>query len=559
MTDSLVARIEDAATTTRAISFVTVGNRAPGNTDPYAVDRVTWAQLHRDARAWAAGLQRRGVKPGDHVAILGPTSRRLVTALQATWLAGATVMVLPLPMRLASIDEFVAQTRARIRAADTAVVLADAELADFLDPQPGDAPIVHFDTIAAEAPFLIRTYRRPPDDPDALAILQFTSGSTSEPKGVMLPHRCVVANLEGLRHSSGLGVPTDVMLSWLPMYHFMGLIGFLILPMITGTELVLAAPQDFLAAPSRWVQWMSDFKATVSAGPNFAYALAARAMSRLEGLDLHSWRVALNGAETVDPETVEAFTQAGARHGLDPGAVFPAFGMAEVTIGGTFPTPGSGIQLDTVDRRVLETDRFAAPVEPGSPNARTLVRLGRPLPGLEIRITDPGSGLVMEERETGELEIRGTSVTTGYYRQPEATAAAFHDDWLRTGDLAYLVDGELVICGRLKDVIIVGGRNVFPEDVERACAKIDGVRAGNVIAFGTERRHGREHLVVVAETKSDDVAPVRDEVSARVCDAVGVPPEVVMVRAGTLPKTSSGKLQRSLCKDRYLGAALDRV
>jgi fatty-acyl-CoA synthase len=554
MTDSLVARIEDAATSARAIRFVTVAGTAP-----YEVDRVTWSQLHRDARAWAAALQRRGIKPGDHLAILGPTSRHLVTALQATWLAGATVLVLPLPMRLASIDDFVAQTRARIRAADSVVVLADASLADFLDPQPGDPPIVHFDEIAAQAPFVARTYRRPPDDPEALAILQFTSGSTSEPKGVMLPHRCVVANLDAVRHSAGLRVYSDVMMSWLPLYHDMGLIGFLILPMITGTDLVLAAPQDFLAAPSRWVQWMSDFRATVSAGPNFAYALAARAMSRLEGLDLHAWRVALNGAEPVDPETVEAFNQAGARHGLQPGAIFPAFGMAEVTIGGTFPVPGTGIQVDTVDRRVLETDRFAAPVAPDAPDSRTLVRLGRPLPGLEIRIVDPASGELMKEREVGELEIRGTSVTPGYYRQPEATAAAFHDGWLRTGDLAYLVGGELVICGRLKDVIIVGGRNVFPEDVERACAKIDGVRAGNVIAFGTERRRGREHLVVVAETKASDVDPLRDAVSARVCDAVGVPPEVVLVRAGTLPKTSSGKLQRSLCKDRYLEAGLDRV
>ncbi|MCU1459357.1 MAG: putative fatty-acid--CoA ligase [Actinomycetia bacterium] len=558
MTDSLVARIEDAATNERAIRFVT----ATGP-DSYDVDRVTWAELHRDARSWAAALQRRGrgIKPGDHVAILGPTSRHLVTALQATWLTGATVLVLPLPMRLASIDEFVAQTRARIRAADSVVVLADSSLAEFLDPQPGDPPIVLFDEIAKAAPVIARKYRRPPDDPESLAILQFTSGSTSEPKGVMLPHRCVIANLDAVRHSAGLRVQSDVMMSWLPLYHDMGLIGFLILPMITGTDLVLAAPQDFLSAPSRWVQWMSDFHATVSAGPNFAYALAARAMSRLHGLDLSAWRVALNGAEPVDPETVEAFAVAGARHGLRAGAVFPAFGMAEVTIGGTFPVPGTGIQLDVVDRRVLETDRFAAPVAAGAPDARTLVRLGRPLPGLEIRIVDPGSGELMEEREAGELEIRGTSVTTGYYKQPEATAAAFHDGWLRTGDLAYLVDGELVICGRLKDVIIVGGRNVFPEDVERACAKIDGVRAGNVIAFGTERRPGRarEHLVVVAETKSDDVDPVRDEVSARVTDAVGVPPEVVLVRAGTLPKTSSGKLQRSLCKDQYLEAALDRV
>jgi fatty-acyl-CoA synthase len=191
---------------------------------------------------------------------------------------------------------------------------------------------------------------------------------------------------------------------------------------------------------------------------------------------------------------------------------------------------------------------------------RQLARLGRAVPGLEIRITDPVTGTPMREREAGELEIRGNSVTTGYYKHPQATANAFRDGWLRTGDLAYLVDGELVVCGRLKDVIIVGGRNVFPEDIERAAGTVDGVRTGNVIAFGVEGRRGKEALVVVAESRADDTSPVRQAVATRVREAVGVPPEeVVLVAPGTLPKTSSGKLQRSLCRTRYLDAALELV
>jgi fatty-acyl-CoA synthase len=281
----------------------------------------------------------------------------------------------------------------------------------------------------------------------------------------------------------------------------------------------------------------------------------------MENLDLSRCRVALNGAEPVDPDAVEDFCAAGARHGLRPGAVFPAFGMAEATLGVTFPEPMRGLRVDTVDRRALEVEGYAAPVPGGGDrDVRHLARLGRAVPGLEVRITDPVTGRTMSDREAGELEVMGNSITPGYYKHPQATANAFRDGWLRTGDLAYLVDGELVVCGRLKDVIIVGGRNVFPEDIERAAAGVDGVRAGNVIAFGVEGRKGKEALVVVAESKAGDSAPVRLAVATRVREAVGLPPEeVVLVVPGSLPKTSSGKLQRSLCRSRYLDAALELV
>ena len=218
--------------------------------------------------------------------------------------------------------------------------------------------------------------------------------------------------------------------------------------------------------------------------------------------------------------------------------------------------------VDTVDRRVLETDRYAAPSDADRAGARRLPLLGRVLDGLELRVVDPDTGAGRQDREVGEVELRGASITPGYFRNPEATAASFRDGWLRTGDLGYVVDGELVICGRRKDVIIVGGRNVFPEDIERAAAGVDGVRAGNVIAFGTTGRRGREAIVVVAETKADDdgTAPVRAAVAERITDAIGIPPsEIVLVAPGTLPKTSSGKLQRSLCKDRYLSDVLEPV
>jgi fatty-acyl-CoA synthase len=561
---SLLPRLEVAGTTRGTITFV--GSAASEGER----ERVEWRRLHDDARTVAAALQHRGVAPRSHVAILGPTTRPLVTAVQGTWLCGAATVMLPLPMRLGSIDDFVAQTRARIIASDATLVLVDRQLAAFLDPRPNDPPIVLLDEVMPAATAMTAdAYERPADDPEALAILQYTSGSTSDPKGVMLPHGCVTANLDGIVEAAQLDPAVDVGVSWLPLYHDMGLIGLLATPMTTGMDLALAAPQDFLAAPARWMDWMDEFHGTASAGPNFAYALAARALRRASTLDLSAWRIALNGAEPIDPNSVAQFIDAGARHGLRADAVFPAFGMAEATLAVTFVRPGAGLTVDRVDARVLETDAYAAPVATATASGtsatdatagevRELARLGRPVPGLRIRITDPATGRVLRDREVGELEVQGTSVTPGYYRHPDATEAAFHDGWLRTGDLAYLVDGELVVCGRIKDVIILGGRNVHPQDVERAVADIEGVRPGNVIAFGTEGRRRKEALVVVAETKAEEVAAIRAAVSERVRGVVGIPPEeVVLVRPGTLPKTSSGKLQRSLCRQRYLGAELE--
>ena len=565
-TGSVIERLEISADAPTGVRFV--GQSVAPETGP---NFVSWREIHDDARAVGASLQAMGLVPGDHVAILGPTSRALMTIIRGCWMSGIASMVLPLPMRMASIEAFVDGTRARIRHGDAKLVLIDDQLAAFYESAPGDPPILPMNSVLP-GPGQPSGERLeiPPHDPERLVILQYTSGSTSEPKGVMIPDRVLTANVDASCVAAELDTE-EVMVSWLPLYHDMGLVGFLSIPMLNGVQLVQAAPQDFMAHPGHWMQWISDWKGTATAGPNFAWVLATRALKRMSGLDLSTLTLALSGAEPVDPNAVEAFVTAAEPFGFRAGSIFPAFGMAEVAIGGAFPPRHRGLRCDDVDRVAMERERIARPVDSnlldgGASSAdpelavRRLPLLGKAVPGLEMRVVDPDTRVDLPERHVGELLLRGTSVTPGYYKRPEATQAMFHDGWLCTGDLAYLLDGELIICGRIKDVIIVGGRNVFPEDIERAVGSLDGVRAGNVIAFGVDGYKGKETVVVVAEVKTDRPDEVRDAIHHAALEVSGLPPrDVMLVRPGTLPKTSSGKLQRAKCRESYLANELELV
>lgn len=560
-TGSVIDRLEESADAPTGVRFV--GNSVIPVDGPAF---VSWREIHDDARAVGAILQSMGLVPGDHVAILGPTSRALMTIIRGCWMTGMASMVLPLPMRMASLEAFVEGTRARIRHGDAKLVLIDDQLAAFYESAPGDPPTMSMNAVLP-GPGRPNGDRLeiPEHDPDRLVILQYTSGSTSEPKGVMIPDRVLTANVDASCAAAELDT-SEVMVSWLPLYHDMGLVGFLSIPMLNGVQLVQAGPQDFMAHPGSWMQWISDWKGTATAGPNFAWVLATRALKRMTDIDLSSLTLALSGAEPVDPNAVDAFVAAAEPFGFSAGSIFPAFGMAEVAIGGAFPPRHRGLRCDDVDRVVMERERLARPVSPQSlidePDlaVRRLPLLGKAVPGLDMRVVDPETRVDLPERHVGELLLRGTSVTPGYYKRPDATRAMFHEGWLCTGDLAYLLDGELVICGRIKDVIIVGGRNVFPEDIERAVGTIEGVRAGNVIAFGVEGYKGKETVVVVAEVKTDDPESVRQAIHHAALEVSGLPPrDVMLVRPGTLPKTSSGKLQRSKCRETYLGDGLELV
>lgn len=558
--DSIIQRLITAADRPTGVRFVGP-SVMPADGDAF----VSWAQIHDEARVVAASLQARGLVPGDHVAILGPTSRQLITIIQGCWLAGIASMVLPLPMRMGSLEAFVESTRARILHGDAKLILIDDMLAGFYEGAAGDPPIEPMAAVLPGASTAARgeALELPAHDPERLVILQYTSGSTSEPKGVMIPDRVLRANIDASCEAAELSLE-EVMVSWLPLYHDMGLVGFLSIPMTNGVQLVQAAPQDFLAKPGNWMQWISDHGGTATAGPNFSWVLATRALGRMQDLDLSTLTLALSGAEPVDPTAVEAFVKAAEPFGFRAGSVFPAFGMAEVAIGGAFPKRHRGMVCDSVDRIVLERERVAKPLALEDAEEEIQVRrlplLGKAVPGLEMKVVDPETYEELQERQVGELLLRGTSVTPGYYKRPDATAALFRDGWLCTGDLAYLVDGELVLCGRIKDVIIVGGRNVFPEDIERAVGMIDGVRAGNVIAFGVDGYKGKESVVVVAEVRAEDLDAVRNSVHHRALDVCGLPPrDVMLVKPGTLPKTSSGKLQRARCRELYLADELELV
>jgi len=565
--DSTIARLEHAADLGTGVRFVGASVLS-GDVDAEGRPAVvSWRQIHDDARAVGAALQAKGLLPGDHVAVLGPTSRELITIVRGCWLAGVASMVLPLPMRMGSLEAFIDSTRGRIRHGDAKLVLIDDQLADFYAAVEGDPPIEAMKAIVPGAPNVPSGERLelPDHDPERLVILQYTSGSTSEPKGVMIPDRVLSANIDAACVAGEIGAD-ETLMSWLPLYHDMGLVGCLGIPMTKGVDLIQAAPQDFLARPGNWMQWISDYGCTATAGPNFSWVLATRALKRMNALDLSPLTLALTGAEPVDPKAVDAFVDEASRFGFTPGGVFPAFGMAEVAIAGTFPQRNRGLRTDTVDRVVLETERVAKPIEVTDPDefavtARRLALLGPAVPGLEMKVVDPDTFDKLPERHVGELLLRGTSVTSGYYKRPDATAALFRDGWLRTGDLAYLLDGELVMCGRIKDVIIVGGRNVFPEDIERAVGPLDGVRAGNVIAFGMDGYKGKESVVVVAEARPTDssghLADIRNRIHQRALEVSGLPPrDIMLVQPGTLPKTSSGKLQRSKCKTEYLDEEL---
>jgi 1-acyl-sn-glycerol-3-phosphate acyltransferase len=524
-------------------------------------EEISAAALLGGASEVGAGLQRLGVEPGQSVAIMLPTSRDYLDTFFGTLLAGAVPVPLYPPLRPAQIEDHLRRHRHILANAQARLLVTVPEarpLARILKAQLDDlAGVETVATLRGAASPLVK----PPISPQDTAFLQYTSGSTGTPKGVILTHANLLANIRAMGRAVRAG-PEDVFVSWLPLYHDMGLIGAWLGSLYHGCPLVLLSPMSFLRRPSRWLWAIHNHRGTLSAAPNFGYELCLSKIGddELEGLDLTSWRVAFNGAEPVSPATLERFANRFARYGLRPEALAPVYGLAEASVGLAFPPPDRGPLIDCIDRHALQRSGIAQPVPPGDPAALRVVACGQPLAGHLIRIVDD-LDRELPERHEGHLQFRGPSVTSGYFRSPVQTGDLFHGQWLDSGDLAYQAGGDVFLTGRVKDIIIRGGRNICPYELEEAIGGIEGVRKGCVAVFGVEGET-TERLVILAESRLRDpgeLERLRERINDLSVDILGTPPEeVVLAPPHSVPKTSSGKIRRAASRELYEQGRLDR-
>lgn len=519
---------------------------------------LTYGALREGALAVARGLCDQGLEPGEAVGIMLPTSREYFLIFFGILLAGGVPVPIYPPWRDSQIEEHLLRQARVLDNAVAAMVVTVPEarnVARLLRLQvPSLRRLVEpGDIVPARSPDgWEQTHVREAD----IALLQYTSGSTGSPKGVVLTHANLLANIRAMGSVTSAG-STDVFVSWLPLYHDMGLIGAWFGSLYHAMPLVVMAPTLFLAQPARWLRAIHEHGGTISASPNFGFELCLRHVEddQIGEVDLSCWRIALNGAEAVSPETIRSFAERFAGHGFRPEAMTPVYGLAEAAVGLTFPPLGRGPRIDTIARAPFLRSGMARSAPRDDPNPLRFVACGRPLPGHRIRIADAAGGEV-GERQEGHILFRGPSATSGYFRNPEATGQLFHGGWLDTGDLGYEAEGELYVTGRVKDLVIRAGRNIHPEELEEAAGSIAGIRKGRIAVFGSpDPVAGTERLIVLAETRVHDEdarEELRRQIVAASVDRFGMPPDdVVLALPGTVSKTSSGKIRRAASRELY--------
>jgi 1-acyl-sn-glycerol-3-phosphate acyltransferase len=519
-------------------------------------DRLTYGDLADAARRVAAGLVARDLMPGDRVALMLPTSLDFFMTFFGVLFAGGVPVPIYPPTRMSQIEDHLRRQAGILRNAGASMLVTVPEglgVGRLLRAQVESLR-------AVESPAALRSdgaeFLAPKIDASATALIQYTSGSTGDPKGVVLSHANLLANIRAVGGAMEAS-SSDVFVSWLPLYHDMGLIGAWLGCLYFGAPLYVMSPLSFLARPQSWLWAIHRYRATLSAAPNFAFELCLDKIddADLQGLDLSSLRMVANGAEPVSVHTLRRFIDRFGRYGFREEAMAPVYGLAENAVGLAFPPVGRGPVIDRVDREALSRDGVAKPARPDDPKPLEVVACGRPLAGHEIRIVDEAGREVGERRE-GRLEFRGPSATSGYFRNEAKTKALFHEGWLDSGDRAYMANGDVFITGRIKDIIIRGGRHIYPQEVEEAIAEIPGVRKGGVAVFGvSDPRLGTEQLIVVAETRETD-RKAREALRARArevaADRFGVAPDaIVLAPPRSAPKTSSGKIRRSAAKALY--------
>jgi fatty-acyl-CoA synthase len=516
--------------------------------EPAAPVRHTWRQVHEKARQVAGGLAAAGVGHGDAVAVLAGVPVEIAPVAQGVWMRGASVTMVHQPTP---------RTDLLLWADDTATVIdmIQAKVVIVSDPFTAAIPVLRDRGVAvvtAEELLAAAPIDPADSDEDDVALMQLTSGSTGSPKAVRISHRNVVSNAEAMFIGAGYNVETDVIVSWLPLFHDMGMTGFLTVPMYFGAELVQITPMDFLRDTLLWPTLIDKYKGTMTAAPNFAYSLLAkrlRKQAKPGQFDLSTLRFALSGSEQVEPADVEDFCNAGAPFGLRPEAILPAYGMAETTVAVSFSELGAGLVVDEIDADLLAVLRRAVPAAKGS-NTRRLASLGPLLNDLEARVVDE-DGNLLPTRGVGVIELRGEPVTSGYITMGGFVSAQDQHGWYDTGDLGYLMEnGHVVVCGRVKDVIIMAGRSIYPTDIERAASRVEGVRPGCAVAVRLDAGHSRESFAVAVECNDwqdpAEVRRIKQQVAHEVVAEVDARPRnVVVLGPGIIPKTPSGKLRRT--------------
>jgi 1-acyl-sn-glycerol-3-phosphate acyltransferase len=528
--------------------------------DPESSDTtLTYRTLAESAQAVARGLIGRGIEPGDRVGLMLPTSVEFFPAFFGILYAGATPVPIYPPVRPAQLADHMRRQSAILANAGAELLITIPEarsLALILRAQVES--LTQIETVAALTAEPSAAMRPREVTRDDIALIQYTSGSTGDPKGVVLTHANLLANIRAMGEAIRIDPARDVFVSWLPLYHDMGLIGAWLGSLYFAMPVSITSPLTFLARPETWLWELHRRRGTLSGAPNFAYELCASRIddAKLTGLDLSSVRMMVNGAEPVNPDTLRRFVERFSRYGFKPEALAPVFGLAESSVGLAFPPPGRPFVIDRIDRRALAERGEAVAAGPEVAAAIEVVGCGLALPRHEMHVVDT-TGREVAERREGRLQFRGPSSTQGYYRNDARTRELFAGDgWVETGDRAYLWNGELFITGRVKDIVIRAGRNIYPQELEAAVGEVAGIRKGCVAVFGVrDAQTATEKLVIVAETREtvpDRRAALRAAIDATAADILGSPADdVVLAPPHAVLKTSSGKLRRSACRELY--------
>ncbi|MBW2588020.1 MAG: fatty acyl-AMP ligase [Deltaproteobacteria bacterium] len=518
-----------------------------------SVAELTYGELITEADRLARGMHGLGVRRGDRVGLVLHSPREFVPAFLGCVRAGFIAVPLYPPLTLGQLASWAEVTGRMLATARASLLLADPPIAYTLRSLRDEVPSLREVVSIAELPEAGELTCGAVSD-DQVVFLQFTSGSTSAPRGVRVTHGSLWANahaimVDGLRASS-----EDRGVSWLPLYHDMGLIGFVMSPLVTRTPITFISTLDFLKRPEVWVRTLSEDRGTISFAPNFGYALTARRTTSTEGLDLSAMRVLGCGAEPIQPDAINSFFERFGETGLKRSAFLSCYGLAETTLAVTFAGMEDELEVDQLEFKSESTDDDTSGIHRLEHHI-PVVSCGRPLPHHQVSILGE-NGERLPERRVGEVFVEGPSVTGGYWDDEEETNRVFVDGGVRTGDLGYMSEGELYVTGRLKDTIIVRGRNFDPTPIEVAAGRVDGVRMGNVAAFSISGDL-TERIVVAAEYREGEPETIESNVVRAVQHDLGLTvSEVVLIEAGSLPKTTSGKLQRSATRDQYLDGTL---